>query len=71
MYGLYNRTNVDGSKSESVAQLALGVAYNTGREIDLEPGVSLQLKVQGLARTTSLMATQLLPHPIGRGTLTL
>ena len=37
--------NVDDSKSESVAQLASSVPYGSGEEVNLEPGVLLQIKV--------------------------
>lgn len=37
--------NVDGSKSESVTQLAGSVPYGSGEEVNLEPGVLLQIKV--------------------------
>ena len=45
VYALYFRVNVDGSKSESVTQLASSVAYGSGEEVTLEPGVLLQIKV--------------------------
>lgn len=45
MYALYLRVNVDNSKSESVAQLASNVPYGSGQEVNLEPGVLLQIKV--------------------------
>ena len=45
VYALYLRVNVDNSKSESVAQLASNVPYGSGQEVNLEPGVLLQIKV--------------------------
>ena len=45
MYALYLRVNVDSSKSESVAQLTSNVPYGSGEEVNLEPGVQLQIKV--------------------------
>ena len=46
VYALYQRSNLDGSHSESVTQLAFGVAGNTGKDIDLEPNIELQIKVR-------------------------
>jgi len=45
VYALYLRVNADKSKSESVAQLASNVPYGSGQEVNLEPGVLLQIKV--------------------------
>ena len=45
LYGLYQRYNFDGSQSESVAQLASNVQYNSGQETSLEPGTVLNIKV--------------------------
>ena len=45
VYALYQRPNVDGSYSESVTVLAQDVGQNTGRDIDLEPNIQLQIKV--------------------------
>ena len=45
VYALYQRPNVDGSYSESVTVLAKDIVQNTGRDIDLEPNIQLQIKV--------------------------
>lgn len=54
VYALYFRVNVDGSKSESVAQLASNVLYGSGEEVNLEPGVLLQIKVSQNSEHTDL-----------------
>ena len=44
-YGLYKRKNYDDSESESISQLAVDVPMNEGRELELQPGTDMTIKV--------------------------
>jgi hypothetical protein len=44
-YGLFQRTNSDGSQSQSITQLAANVAMNSGIEINVQPLTQLHIKV--------------------------
>ena len=45
IYGLYKRSNTDGSESESITQLTDNLVMNKGNEISLEPNKPMDIKV--------------------------
>ena len=46
VFGLFKRSNIDGSESETVTRLIDNLRMNEGREIRLEPGKKLHIKVR-------------------------
>ena len=45
IYGLYKRSNTDGSESESITQLTDNLIMNKGNEISIEPNKPMNIKV--------------------------
>ena len=50
IYGLYDRTNYDGTQSKSINQYANDLPFGSGRESTLFPGIELTIKVSDLIR---------------------